>query len=73
MGGPLYPHVAYMIFHYTRAENTTFACRSREQKWYFRPGYNEKQLLNTSARTKKNLIFVCVHVTRRYVQKAILM
>ena len=36
------PHVAYTIFHHTRAENTTFAFRSRERKWYFRPGYGEK-------------------------------
>ena len=37
-----YLHVAYTIFHHTRAENTTFAFRSRERKWYFRPGYGEK-------------------------------
>ena len=44
-GGPLYPHVAYTIFHQTRAENTAFAFRSRERKWHFRPGYGEKILL----------------------------
>ena len=42
--GPLYPHVTYTIFHHTRAENTTFAFRSRERKWYFRPGYGEKYI-----------------------------
>ena len=30
------------LFHHTRAENTTFAFWSRERKWYFRPGYDEK-------------------------------
>ena len=29
----------YIIFHHTRAENTTFAILSGERKWYFRPGY----------------------------------
>ena len=38
---PLYSHVAYTIFHYTRTKNTTFAIRSRELKSYFRPGYGE--------------------------------
>ena len=31
-GGPLYPHVEYTIVHHTRAENTTFAFRSRVKK-----------------------------------------
>ena len=31
-GGPLYPHVAYTMFHHTWAENITFTFRSRERK-----------------------------------------
>ena len=45
--GSLYPHDANTIFHDTRAENTTFAFRSRERKWYFRPGYGENKFLIT--------------------------
>ena len=44
----LYHHVAYTIFHHTRAENTTFAFRSRERKWYFRPGYGVKKISKLS-------------------------
>ena len=44
-----YPHVRYTIFHHTRAENTTFAFRGRERKWYFRPGSGEKYFLTLHA------------------------
>ena len=57
-GGPLYPHVAYTIFHHTRAENTTFAFRRRERKWDFRAGYGKNKLNNK--RTVVNTIFYLV-------------
>ena len=38
-GGPLYPRVAYTIFHDSWAKNTTFAFF---RMWYLRPGYREK-------------------------------
>ena len=41
-GQLLSPLLCNILFHHTWAENTTFAFRSRERKWYFRPGYGEK-------------------------------
>ena len=42
LGGPLYPCVAYSIFHHTRTQNTTFAFLIRKRKQYFLPWYGEK-------------------------------
>ena len=50
-----YPHIAYTIYH-TRAENTTFAFRSRERKCYFRPEYREKYFFCSTAPESGNFV-----------------
>ena len=38
---------SYTIFCHTGPKNTTFSFLRRERMWYFRPGYNEKKVINS--------------------------
>ena len=49
LGGPLYPCVAYSIFHHTRAKNTTFTFLRSKRKRYFLPGYYARAEIDARA------------------------
>ena len=67
--GQFYSRGAYTIFHHTLDENITFAFLSREQKWHYRPGYDEKFYFQNMCDTKYRENSCVLHIIQRIIKK----